>query len=115
LNVNVLGESGADFHEAALEGLLALGDAVPVGHGFMARSELGVRRYPAELFGAVDGALAVGVPAVVEFALVLVGPLLGNVVWTVNGAGGPVGETSINGILCTLAKNRWNVLNSFAG
>src|SRR5580700_8534682 len=64
----------------------------------MARSELGVCRYPAQLFGALEGALAVGVPAVVEFALVLVGPLLGNMVRTVNGAGGPVHEEGLVGL-----------------
>ena len=76
LSVDVLDEAGEDLHQAPLERALGLGDAVPRGHGVGARRELRVGRDPAQLLLAREDALAIRVPAVVELALVLVGPLL---------------------------------------
>ena len=90
LHVDMLGEAGGHFHQAALEGLLILRDAVPGGHGRMARRQLGVGGNPALRLGAVEDPLAVGVPAVVELALILVGPFLHDVVRAVDRAAGPV-------------------------
>src|SRR4029077_5418789 len=76
--------------QTALEGLLILRDAVPGGHGRVAGRELRIRGDPALLLGAVEHALAISVPAVVEFALVFVGPLLPNVMRAVDRATRPV-------------------------
>ena len=92
LNIHVLGEARRHFHQAALEGLLVLGDAVPGRHRLVPRGELGVGGDPAFLLGALEDALAIGVPAVVELALILVGPLLHDVVRAVDRAARPVHE-----------------------
>ena len=57
----------------------------------------GVGRNPAELLLAREHALAIGVPAVVELALVLVGPLLADLVRPVRRAGRPVHEERLVG------------------
>ena len=90
--VGVLGEAGEHFHQAALERLLGLGDRVPRSHGRGPRRELRVLRNPALGLGARKGALAILVPAVVELALVLVGPLLHDLVRAVRCARRPVHE-----------------------
>ena len=61
--------------------------------------ELGVRRDDAERLLPLEGPLAVDVPAVVELALVLVGPLLRDVVRGVGRAGGVVDEPRLVGVL----------------
>ena len=53
LDVHVLGESGGHLHQAALERLLVLGDAVPGRHRLVARRELGIGGDPALLLGAL--------------------------------------------------------------
>ncbi len=53
-------------------------------------SELRILRNPAHGFSAGEGALAIFVPAIVELAFVLVGPLFKNLVRTVCGPGCPV-------------------------
>ena len=63
----------------------------------MARRQLGVGRDHAELLLAREGPLAQRVPAVVELARVLVGPLLGDVVRRVGGAGREVDEERLVG------------------
>ncbi len=90
--VGVLGEAGEDFHEAALERSFILGDRFPGGHGGGTRRELGVLWNPALLLGALEDALAVRVPAVVELVLVFVGPLLHHLVRAVRCARGPIHE-----------------------
>jgi hypothetical protein len=67
------------------------------GHLGIPRGELRVGRNPALLLGAPEDALAVGVPAIVELAGVLVGPLLEDVVGRVEAAGGPVHEERLVG------------------
>ena len=75
LNIHVLGEAREYFHQAALERFLVFGDRIPRGKVGRPRGQLRALRNPAHLLGALVGALAVLVPAVVELALVLVGPL----------------------------------------
>ena len=48
LYVHVLGKSGEHLHQAALEGLLVVGDRVPGSQGGWPRGELRVRRNPAQ-------------------------------------------------------------------
>ena len=88
--VGVLGETGEDFHQATLERLFIFGDRSPGGHRLRPRRQLGVLRNPALLLGALEDALAVGIPAVVELAFVLVGPFLHDLVRSVRGARRPV-------------------------
>jgi hypothetical protein len=58
---------------------------------------LRIRRYPAHLFGAPEGTLAVFVPAVVELALILVGPFLRHLMRAVRRAGSPIHEERLVG------------------
>ena len=88
----MLDEAGKDFHQAPLEGAFRFRDRVPRRHRVGARRELSVRRNPTKLFLALEDALAHGVPAVVELAFVLVGPLLEDVVRPMRRAGRPVHE-----------------------
>ena len=90
--VGVLGEAGEDFHQAALERLLVLGDRIPGSHRGGARRELRVLRNPALGLGACEDALAILVPAVVELALILVGPFLHDLVRAVRCARRPIHE-----------------------
>ena len=63
----------------------------------MARGELAVRRDDAQLLLPGDGLFAQLVPALVELALVLVGPLLGHVVRRVGRAGREIDEEGLVG------------------
>ena len=92
LNVGVFAVGGAHLHQPALERPLALGDAVPGRHLFVPRGQLRLGGDPALLLGPLEHPLAVGVPAVVELAPVLVDVLLGRVVGAVDRAAGPVHE-----------------------
>src|SRR6266566_4367371 len=82
----MLGEAGEAFHLPCKELLLVGRERVPVLDSLGFRRELGVRRDDAELLLARERFLAILVPAAVEFALVLVGPLLRHVVRRVGGA-----------------------------
>ena len=73
--VGVLEEAGVDLHLAREHRLELVGHVVPRRDHRVALGELGVRGDHAELLLAGEGALALDVPAVVELALVLVGPL----------------------------------------
>ena len=86
--VGVLLEAAVDLHLAHVELLLLVGERVPGGEGVGALGELGVLRHDAELLLPRQRALAQRVPAVVELALVLVRPLLGDVVRGMGAAGG---------------------------
>ena len=88
----MLDESGEHLHQPQLECPLAFGDVVPSRHGGGSRGQLGVGRDPAPLLLAGEHALAHSVPAVVEPALVLVRPPLGDMVRPVRGPGRPVEE-----------------------
>ena len=97
LDVGVLDEAGEDFHPAALEGALVLGDVVPGSHRLVARGQLGAGRDDAHLELALVDPLPVGFPAVVELAFVFVGPLRPDVVRPVGRAGCPVHQERLVG------------------
>ena len=101
LRIDVLDKAGKDFHQAALEGAFRFGDAVPTGHRFVAQRKLRVGRDPAHIFLPLENALAVGVPAIVELAFVLVRPLLEDVMRSVSCAGGPIQKNGLS------AENAW--------
>ena len=90
--VSVLGETCEDFHEPALEGLFVLRNGIPGSHRGGTRRELRVLWNPAELLLAGKGAFAIVVPAVVEFALILVRPFLRDLVGTMRRARSPIHE-----------------------
>ena len=83
LHVHVLDEAREDFHQPPLERTLRLRNAVPRRHVVGARRELGVGGNPAHLLLPREDTLAIRVPAVVELALVLVGPFLEDLVRSV--------------------------------
>ena len=97
LGVGVLDEPGEDLHQPPLER--------PFRSGMLSQEAIDRRRgvsfvsggNPAEFLLPLEDALAVLVPAVVELALVLVGPLLEDVVRAVGGARGPVHEERLVG------------------
>ena len=95
--VGVLHEARIDLHLPAQHGLERLGHLVPGRDLLVARGELAVRRDDAELLLPGEGLLAQLVPALVELALVLVGPLLRHVVGRVGGAGREVDEERLVG------------------
>ena len=78
--VGVLEEAGVDLHLAREHRLQLVRHVVPGRDLVVARGQLGVGRDDAQLLLAGERALALHVPAVVELALVLVGPLLRDVV-----------------------------------
>ena len=97
LRVGVLDETGEHLHQPPLEGPLRFGNAVPRRHRVGSRRQLRVRRDPAEFLLALEHALAVLVPAVVELPFVLVRPLREDVVRTVGATGCPVHQERLVG------------------
>ena len=95
--VGVLHEPGVDLHLAGQHRLEVGGHVAPGLDLGRAGRQLGVGGHHPELFLAGQGLLAQGVPAGVEAALVLVGPLGGHVVGGVGGAGGEVHEELLVG------------------
>src|SRR5262245_30826915 len=77
-----------DFHHARIELPLAFGQFLPVGYVRVMTGQFRVLRYDAQFLLAFEDPIPIGVPAVVEFAFVLVGPLLGYLMRGVMGAGG---------------------------
>ncbi len=94
----MLRESRRDLHQSSLEGLLILRNAVPRRHPRVARRELGLLRNPSLLFRPREHALTILVPAVVELALVLVGPLFHDVVRTMDRTARPVHVEGLVGL-----------------
>ena len=96
--VGMLGEPGEDFHQPALERLFILGDRVPRRHRWPAAASTGrlAESSPCSS-GALEDTLAVLVPAVIELAFILVGPLLHDVMRAVRGARRPVHEERLVG------------------
>ena len=81
--VGVLEETRVDLHLASQDGLEVVGHLVPGGDLVVPGRQLRLRRHDAELLLACQDLLAQRVPALVEPALVLVGPLARHVVWCV--------------------------------
>ncbi len=96
--VGVAEEAGEHLHHAAVELARLRRQRVPVGDVRVVARELGVRGDDAQLLLAGEGLLAVGVPAVVELAGVLVGPLLGHVVRRVRRAEAEVQVEGLVGV-----------------
>ncbi len=90
--IGVLEEAGEHFHHAGVEPPLVGGQLAPVLHVGVVTRQHGVLRDDAELFLLGEHLLTIGVPAVVELALVLVGPLLRDVMRRMLGAGREVDE-----------------------
>ena len=84
--VGVLEESGEHLHHPGIEPLLVGGQPLPFDDVGIAGGELGPGRHHAELELPLEHLLAVGVPAVVELPLVLVGPGARHVVGRVHRA-----------------------------
>ena len=76
LVVGVLEESGEYLHHAGVEPALVLGELVPLLHVGVVPRQHRVLGDDAQFLLPREDLLAVGVPAVVELALVLVGPFL---------------------------------------
>ena len=95
LVVGVLEEAGEHLHHPGVELALVGRQVVPLLHVGIVARQLGVLGDDAQLLLPREHLLAVGVPAVVELALVLVGPFLRHVVRRVVGAGGEVQEEGL--------------------
>ena len=93
----MLDEAGEGLHQPQLEGALRFGNAAPRRHRLGARRQDRVRRDPAQLLLPREHSLAVGIPAVVELALVLVGPFPGHLVRAVARTRRPVEEEGLVG------------------
>ena len=93
--VGELEEAGVDLHLAPKDRLQVLRHLVPGGDLLVAGRQLGVRWDHAELLLLGERPLAQRVPAVVERALVLVGPLRSDVVRCVRRAGREVREEGL--------------------
>ena len=92
LDVGVLGEPRVRLHEPRGDPLLGLVELVPVRDALGPRGQVGRLRDQAQLLLAGQRLLALGVPAVVEPAGVLLAPLGGDVERRMRGAQGDVGE-----------------------
>ena len=97
VEVGVLQETGEDLHHVGIQPLLLGRKPVPVGDIGIVAGELGIRRDDAHLFLALEGLLAVDIPALVEYAFVLVGPLLAHMMGRVHGAGSKIHEEGFVG------------------
>ena len=97
--VGVLRVAGVDLHLAGVERLERVGEVVPSREGRVAGRQLGVGGNHAEVLLASERLLAKLVPALVELALVLVGPFLADVVRGVAAAGREVREERLVRVL----------------
>ncbi len=95
----VLGEAGVDLHLSGIERLELVGHVVPGGEGLVARRQLRVGRHDTERLLARECLLAQTVPALVELALVLGRPGLGDVVRCVAAARREEGEERLLRVL----------------
>ena len=97
--VRVLGVAGEDLHLSRVELLCVIGERVPGGEEVGTFGQLGVLGHQSEPLLTRQSLPAVGVPALVERALVPVGPLLRDVVRGVAAAGRVVHEPRLPGVL----------------
>ena len=97
--VGVLGVAGVDLHLAGVVRLELVRDVVPGGERVVAGRQLGVGGNHAERLLPGERLLAQLVPALVELALVLRRPLLGDVMRGVAAAGREVGEERLLRVL----------------
>ncbi len=95
--VGVLEKACVDLHLASKDRLEVVGNLVPGGNLLVPRRQLCLGRHDAELLLAGEDLLAQLVPALIEPALVLVGPLLRNVVWRVGSPRREVDEERLVG------------------
>src|SRR5262245_29110304 len=95
--VSVLEEPRIDLHLAAQYGLHRLRHIFPRWDLRVARGEPAVLRDHTQLLLSSKGLLAQLVPALVELALVLVGPLLGYMMWRVGSTRREVDEERLVG------------------
>ena len=84
--IRVFGKACQHFHQTRLKGLLVVGNGIPGCHPGMAWCELGVLWNPAFGFGVLEGTLAVGVPALIKLAFVLISPFLVHMVRAMQGS-----------------------------
>ena len=97
--VGVLQEAREDLHLASQQRPLLLRDRVPRRERLVARRQLRVGRDHPELLLTLERLLAIGVPALVEAALVALAPLRRDVVGRVRAAGRVVDEPRLVGLL----------------
>ena len=95
--VGVVEEGGEDLDLALEEGLLVIGEFVPILDGVRLGGELGALGDDAHLDLAGERFLAEFVPALVELAFPFGDPVGGHVVGGVGGAGGEVDEERLVG------------------
>ncbi len=100
--VRVLREPGVDLHLARVERLQIVSKAVPRWKCRVAGRELGVGRDHPEFLLASERLFAELVPALVELARVLVGPILGDMVRSVTA---PSREVQEEGLVCVLSSD----------
>ena len=97
LVIGVLEEAGEHLHHAGVEPSFVLGELVPLLHVGVVPGQHRVLGHDAQFLLPREHPLAVGVPAVVELALVLVGPFLGYLMGRMVGAGREVEEERLVG------------------
>ena len=144
LRIGVFAETRVDLHQAQLKGAFGFRNAIPRWHGRSTRSQFRVSWNPAELLLAGKDFFAQLVPAFVEFAFVLIAPLLENLVRAMHGARRPIhkerlvrregtmlfqpgdglighilGEVILHGVRrfdrSGILKETWLILGSFSG
>ncbi len=92
LVIGLLQETCEHLSLAREEAPLVIGQRVPILDVFRLVGQLRIRRNDAHLLLPLDRFLPNPVPALVELSLVLVRPLLGNMMWCMDGAGGVIHE-----------------------
>jgi hypothetical protein len=95
LRIDVLEEAGEDLLHPRVEALLVRRARLPRWDRVGPRRQLRALRNEAELLLIFESDLALSVPAVIELALVLVGPFLGDVVRAVTRPGSEVQEEGL--------------------
>ena len=105
-------EAGIDLHEPGIQPPGIGRQRLPNRHVRVVRRQLGARRDDAHLELALVDDLAVFVPAHIEFTLVLVRPLLGNMM---RGMPGPRGVIHVEGLVRRVDVRILDEFNGFIG